>query len=74
MNLFQQVENATIVMTRNGLYFESPLFAIGKALYGKDGRYYARLIQNGHTSSANIRWTQIAGVEWVETAYGVFAK
>lgn len=74
MNLFNQIPNAAVVMSRNGMYFESPLYAIGKALYGKDGRYFARLIQQGHTSSPKVRWTEIAGVEWTETTFGVFTK
>lgn len=74
MQLFNEVPNAMVVMSSKGMYFESPLWCIGKALYGKDGRFFARLIQDGHTSSPLVRWTEIAGVEWIATPFGVFSK
>ena len=71
MSNFKQIRNAH-VMTRakSGLFRELDLYKYKNELYAKAGQGFYKLYSNLCTSSDNVKWSVITGVEYESSTKG----
>lgn len=61
---FHVIDDAAVILRRNGVYRQSKVFRRGDALYAAYGAGFLRLMGNSGTSVPSISWDDIdAGCE-----------
>lgn len=59
MGFFAPVDNSLVLLRKNGVFTEAPVYVYQGVLYAKHGAGYARLKPNRGTSVPKLTWEEI---------------
>jgi hypothetical protein len=62
--MFHKLDDATVLLRRNGLFRDAKLWHRKGVLFAEHGASLVRLHTEGYTSAKHVRWEEIAGVEY----------
>jgi len=59
LNLFHQIHGAQVVLQKNGVFYQTPVFRRAQSIYAGYGRGYIRLGGRGFTSAPSMSWSDL---------------